>query len=278
MARPTPASDPIRAIVSSYDSRIIRTYSRLRFTVLRQIFLEEIGQYLPKTGRILDVACGFGLFSLYFASLEPGRRLVGIDVDPRRIQHARMSAARLGVHNVEYHVADALRWTDEGSFDAIYLLDLIHHLPRDEVPAFLMKLRERLQRAGILIAKEVEDRPAWKRWFTLLLDRLMVGTQPIHYWPAPELAAVLEGLDLHVVRHRMRDVLPYPHILYVEPVAARRRPASTVMAPTRSATGERPRGAPRAEVRDDGGGGAGSRGPASGTCSVRPADRAAHSG
>lgn len=219
-----PAPDPIRAIVNSYDSPIIRAYSRLRFTVLRQIFLEEIEQYLPTTGRILDVACGFGLFSLYFASLEPGRKLVGIDVDRRRIQHARMSAARLGVHNVEYHVADALRWSDEGSFDAIYLLDLIHHLPRHEVPAFLTKLRERLPEGGILIAKEVEDRPAWKRWFTLLLDRLMVGMKPIHYWPAPELAAVLEGLDLQVVKHRMRDVLPYPHILYVSRVPQRDGP------------------------------------------------------
>jgi len=210
-----PAPDPIRAIVSSYQSPIIRAYSRLRFTVLRQIFLEEIGQYLPKTGRILDVACGFGLFSLYFASLEPGRRLVGIDVDARRIRHARISAARLGVHNVEYHVADALRWSEPGTFEAIYLLDLIHHLPRREVPAFLRKLRERLGEGGILLAKEVENRPAWKRWFTLLLDRLMVGWEPIHYWPAPELAALLEGLDLDVVKHRMRDVLPYPHILYV---------------------------------------------------------------
>lgn len=213
--RPTPATDPIRAIVSSYDSPIIRAYSRLRFTVLRQIFLEEIGQYLPKTGRILDVACGFGLFSLYFASLEPGRRLVGIDVDARRIQHARISAERLGVQNVEYQRADALRWSGEGSFDAIYLLDLIHHLPRGEVPAFLARMRERLREGGILIAKEVEDRPAWKRGFTLLLDRLMVGSKPIHYWPAPELTALLESLDLQVVRHRMRDVLPYPHILYV---------------------------------------------------------------
>jgi len=54
-----PAPDPIRAIVSSYESPIIRSCARLRFTVLRQIFLEEIDQYLPMTGRLLDVACGF---------------------------------------------------------------------------------------------------------------------------------------------------------------------------------------------------------------------------
>ena len=41
------AADPIRAIVESYDRPLIRAYSRVRFTILRQIFLEEIEQYLP---------------------------------------------------------------------------------------------------------------------------------------------------------------------------------------------------------------------------------------
>ena len=47
--------DPVRAIrsiVASYDDPVIRLYSRVRFTILRQVFLEEIGQYLPREGRV----------------------------------------------------------------------------------------------------------------------------------------------------------------------------------------------------------------------------------
>lgn len=212
------ADDPIRRIVGSYRSRLIRTYSRLRFLILRQVFLEEIGQYLPRNGRILDVGCGFGLFSLYFAALEPGRHIVGIDRDSRRIEHARASAARLSIDNVDYRVTDVRAWDGE-HFDAVYALDVVHHLPKAEVAPFLAKLRDGLAPNGLLLLKEVEDRPAWKRWFTLALDRLMVGREPIHYWSACELAGLLETLGFAVVRHRMRDVLPYPHILYV----ARRR-------------------------------------------------------
>ncbi len=205
----------IDRIVQSYESRVIRLYARLRFAILRQVFLEEIGQYLPRRGSILDLGCGFGLFSLYFAAVEPGRRLLGIDRNERRIRTARSSAERLGIPNAEYQVADALRWESDREFDAIYLLDMIHHLPRAEVPAFLAKVRARLRRGGVLVLKDVEDRPAWKRGFTWLLDRLMVGRAPIHYWPARELSALLEGLGFQVVRHRMKDILPYPHILYV---------------------------------------------------------------
>jgi len=216
----TPArldDDPtaIRAILASYRAPLIRAYALVRFAILRQSFLEEIGQYLPARGRVLDVGCGFGLFSLYFARNGPERTILGCDVNERRIEIARASAARLGLANVSYEVADAIRFEPPGDFDAIYLLDLVHHLPRATVPDFLASLRRRLRPGGVLLVKEVEDRPAWKRWFTLALDRLMVGSEPVHYWAAGELTALLESLGFAVVRHRMRDVLPYPHILYV---------------------------------------------------------------
>ena len=205
----------IRDIVASYDDLVIRLYSRVRFTILRQIFLEEIGQYLPARGRVLDLGCGFGLFSLFFASQEPERRVTGVDLDARRIAHARTSAERLGLDNVDYVEGDGLAWDSDVRFDAIYLLDMVHHLPRAGVPDFLSKLERLLEPGGVLVVKDIEDRPFWKVWFTLLLDRLMVGLEPIHYWSPAELCGQLEALGLEVVRHRMRDFLPYPHIVYV---------------------------------------------------------------
>jgi 2-polyprenyl-3-methyl-5-hydroxy-6-metoxy-1,4-benzoquinol methylase len=178
------------------------------------VFLEELGQYLPRAGRVLDLGCGFGLFSLFFASQEPARRITGVDRDARRIALARASAARLGLSNVDYELEDGLAWKSAERFDAIYLLDMIHHLPRAAVPQFLAKLRALLVPGGVLVVKDIEDRPFHKVWFTLVLDRLMVGSEPIHYWSAGELVAELEGLGFDVVRHRMRDILPYPHIVY----------------------------------------------------------------
>src|SRR5262249_4230273 len=95
----------IRAICDSYPSLLIRTYATIRFHILRQRFLNEIGQYLPKSGDILDVGCGFGLFSLYFAH-EPGRKMVGFDLNPRRIKLAESSAKRLNLPNAAFSCGD----------------------------------------------------------------------------------------------------------------------------------------------------------------------------
>jgi 2-polyprenyl-3-methyl-5-hydroxy-6-metoxy-1,4-benzoquinol methylase len=212
---PARSEDTIRSVVESYDSRIIRVYSRLRFLILRQSFLEEIEQYPPATGRVLDLGCGFGLFSLYFAARAPQLQFHGLDANAKRIGYARTSASRLGITNAEYEARNVLEWEDDRCYDCIYLLDLLHHLPRAVVPSFVARLSKHLTPGGTLVLKEVEDRPLLKRWFTLALDRLMVGMEEIHYWPQEELIALLEEQGLQVHRHRMKDFLPYPHILYV---------------------------------------------------------------
>ena len=72
-----------------------------------------------------------------------------------------------------------------------------------------------LPTGGRLLVKDVDAQPAYKRWFTRALDRVMDPATPVHYWGAEELQALLEDVGFEVHRHLMVDVLPYPHVLYV---------------------------------------------------------------
>jgi hypothetical protein len=63
--------------------------------------------------------------------------------------------------------------------------------------------------------KDVDTRPAYKRWFTWALDRAIDPRTPVSYWSADSLQALLERSGFRVRRHLMVDVLPYPHVLYV---------------------------------------------------------------
>ena len=85
-------SAPILSVIRAYDDWIVRAYCWGRFWILRQRFLDEVGQYLPRAGRVLDLGCGFGLFSLYYASVRPGLQIEGFDLNPRRIAMAREAA------------------------------------------------------------------------------------------------------------------------------------------------------------------------------------------
>ncbi len=134
-------NDTIRSIVRAYDDPVVRAYCWARFLVLRQRFLEEIGQYLPPSGAVLDIGCGFGLFSLYYAATAPARFVRGLDLSARRIAMARRAARRLALDNVAYEVGDARDFKGDTEIAAAYMLDIVHHVAPAAVPPLLAQLR-----------------------------------------------------------------------------------------------------------------------------------------
>jgi 2-polyprenyl-3-methyl-5-hydroxy-6-metoxy-1,4-benzoquinol methylase len=208
-------SATVRRIIRAYDDPIVRAYCWGRFGILRQRFLEEIGQYLPDEGVVLDIGCGFGLFSLYYASTGPHRLVRGLDSNERRIDMARRAARHLGLGNALYETGDARDFKGDSQVSAAYMLDIVHHVPPASVPPLLRALRRSLPPGGRLLVKDVDDRPAAKRWFTWILDRAMAPTTPVHYWSADALTRALVTAGFAVHRHLMVDWLPYPHVLYV---------------------------------------------------------------
>jgi 2-polyprenyl-3-methyl-5-hydroxy-6-metoxy-1,4-benzoquinol methylase len=208
-------NDPVRRVIRAFDDPIVRAYCWARFVILRQRFLDEIGQYLPSSGVVLDVGCGFGLFSLYYAINGRQRFVRGIDINPHRIEMARRAAARLGIENVAYETGDAQEFKGAGEVQAVYMLDLVHHISPQAVAPLLRQLAWCLPPGGMLLVKDVDVRPAPKRWFTWLLDKALAPWAPVRYWPAEELTQLLEASGFRVRRHLMVDFLPYPHVLYV---------------------------------------------------------------
>lgn len=218
----------VRRIVRSYSSWIVQVYCVIRFRILRIRFLEEIGQYLPTGGRVMEVGCGFGLFALYFASIHPDLQIRAVDLDEKRIAAAEASQHKLGINNVSFEIGDATQIDlGSGPLDAVYMLDLIHHIPPVSARQLVHQAYEVLRPGGVLIIKDVDTRPRWKMTFTLLLDLLMTGGERPDYWSSAELADLLQGEGFKVFRHSMVDLLPYPHQLFVAIKGSETDPASS---------------------------------------------------
>jgi 2-polyprenyl-3-methyl-5-hydroxy-6-metoxy-1,4-benzoquinol methylase len=160
------------------------------------------------------VGCGFGLFAAYFGQTHPRRRIVGIDPDARRIGLARDVAARLGLHDHEFRVGDVRDASLEGPFDAAYVLDVMHHLPREDQRRVLERLRSLLAPGGMLVVKDITTEPRAGLLFTEALDRMMVGwREPLAYRHHREWGEMLTELGFKVRMVRVPDALPYPHVV-----------------------------------------------------------------
>src|SRR5258708_30614091 len=153
-------SEAIRSIIRAYDDPVVRAYCWGRFWILRQRFLDEIGQYLPARGRVLDLGCGFGLFSLYYASVHPGLRVEGFDRNARRIGMARAAARRLGLGNVRYEVGDVMDFRGGEGFSAPHTPALPPALPQPAGRPPLLQVAKTLPGRGRQLPQGVGRHPA----------------------------------------------------------------------------------------------------------------------
>jgi 2-polyprenyl-3-methyl-5-hydroxy-6-metoxy-1,4-benzoquinol methylase len=196
-----------------------RAYSLVRFSILRPKLLSVMDLLLTDEGRILDVGCGFGLFAAYFGQTHPRRRIVGVDPSARRIDLARRVAESLGLKDHTFVVGDVRTAPLEGPFDAVYVLDVMHHLPHDDQRQVIERLRSLLVPGGMLLVKDITTEPRLGLLFTECLDRLMVGwREPLAYRHHREWGEMLTDLGFSVRMVRVPDVLPYPHVV----IAAKR--------------------------------------------------------
>jgi 2-polyprenyl-3-methyl-5-hydroxy-6-metoxy-1,4-benzoquinol methylase len=191
-----------------------RAYSIVRFSILRPKLLSVMDLLLTDEGRVLDVGCGFGLFAAYFGQTQPKRQIVGVDPDARRIGIARNVAERLGLSQHRFVVGDVRDAAVQGPFDAVYVLDVMHHLPGKDQANVLVRLRDLLAPGGMLLIKDITTEPRYQRAFTEALDRAMVGFRaPLAYRHHREWGRMLESVGFRVRMVRVPDVLPYPHVV-----------------------------------------------------------------
>jgi 2-polyprenyl-3-methyl-5-hydroxy-6-metoxy-1,4-benzoquinol methylase len=191
-----------------------RLYSRVRFSILRPKLLSVMDLLLPDEGRILDVGCGFGLFAAYFGQTHPRREIVGIDPDARRIAMAERVAQSVGLRRHAFIAGDVRDAALEGPFDAVYVLDVMHHIPADAQRRVLERLHDLLVPGGVLVMKDITTEPHHQLLFTEALDRLMVGLkEPLAYRHHGAWGELLTDIGFRVRIVRVPDILPYPHVV-----------------------------------------------------------------
>ncbi len=97
-----------------------------------KFMMKKLGNIQGK--RCLDVGTGTGEIAFLVASKAVGGKVVGLDITPAMLEHAKKKMAELAITNVEFVVGDALdiRMPD-GTFDAVtsgYMLRNVTDIPK----------------------------------------------------------------------------------------------------------------------------------------------------
>lgn len=195
-------------LLKLYPSLQLRLRILIRWLILP---LPKINKTLPTSGRILDVGCGYGLTTLYFALANPNRYLVGSDINSVRINLAqKISRYFANVKFVEQNLVG-----DTDNFDTVIAIDLLHHLSLSDQKVFFSNVRSVLKPGGLLIIKEMNTVPKLKYYFNYLHDKLAYFKSSTNYLSPLKLSQLLIGSGFHIIKKQNLANIFYAHYLYV---------------------------------------------------------------
>jgi 2-polyprenyl-3-methyl-5-hydroxy-6-metoxy-1,4-benzoquinol methylase len=124
----------------------VRNYDELRRRDLAVFALGDV-----RGRRVLDVACGDGLYMIVLGKM--GARVSGQDISPQAIVEARQNLVRHGVDScLEVGDAMSLRF-GASSFDAVLSADFVEHITDKEKAAFFAEVFRVLKPGGVFVIK-----------------------------------------------------------------------------------------------------------------------------
>jgi 2-polyprenyl-3-methyl-5-hydroxy-6-metoxy-1,4-benzoquinol methylase len=142
--------------VSNYDYSIhyrrFHSSDARHYETLERLYERVLGsqvETIPETARILDFGCGFGGLLRYLRKRFPDAE--GVDASPAQVQVAR--DAGLPVTLVAEDAFPGWAAGANRRYDAVFLFDVLEHIPVDAQIDFLRDLVSTVKRGGILFVK-----------------------------------------------------------------------------------------------------------------------------
>jgi ubiquinone/menaquinone biosynthesis C-methylase UbiE len=134
--------DSLTAIVADSDELDYRSSGRAEAEALRR--------FLGPDARVLDIGCGTGRVMEHLAPWC--REVHGIDISERMVQGGRERLGHLtGVHFHHGNGYDLAAFED-GSFDVVYSIVALQHMPRTVAYNYLLESHRVLRQGGLLWA------------------------------------------------------------------------------------------------------------------------------
>lgn len=146
-----------------------KSYIYLRKKILP---METIVGLIPNESNILDIGCGKGIV---LDSLNYFKKYVGVD-------HATNNY-RKNKGKIEFIKEDCFKYLkrDCTNFNVFIVIDLIHHIKKNEQEAFLNNLVKIMKNGDILILKDINPKNIITKYWNFIHD-LLVSKQIINYF------------------------------------------------------------------------------------------------
>jgi len=154
-----------KAIAGRYESRFIRGYvsGKLKHDPVYEAVLAR----LDRSARpLLDLGCGVGILPLCLEARGLGRKVMGIDLDQRKIEQARRAIPPS--LDVTFHTQD-IRNPVEGFRGDVMMLDVLHYFTGDD-QRLILNQAAGYANDGMIIIRDCLRDSSWRYRLTVLQE------------------------------------------------------------------------------------------------------------
>ncbi|GJD88325.1 class I SAM-dependent methyltransferase [Methylobacterium hispanicum] len=133
--------------------------------------LHAVLDHIPSEARVYDIGCGSGSFLYLIRRLRSAIRAQGYDVSAEAI------AAGQQFSKLEPSISVSLRGADYvpdlSDFDVVTMIDVLHHVPRQEQAAFLGRIVAKMRGGSRIVILDIDAGRRWQAWANQFHDLLL---------------------------------------------------------------------------------------------------------
>lgn len=108
-----------------------------------------------KSAHILDAGMGFGQYSYFLAKMNRNYNILAVDVKQDQVEECTEFFSQAGIKNVNFQMADLVKYRQENSYDLILSVDVMEHIVED-VEVF-KNFQHSLKPGGMLLISTPSD-------------------------------------------------------------------------------------------------------------------------
>ncbi len=184
----------------------VSIFTKIRLWDAPYILAESL---ITKKGKIIDLGCGYGIFSNFLALKSKDRKILGIELNDGKI-----SRADKGIKNTEFKAGD-IRNKEIPKADSIVLMHVLHHLDNFIQQENLIKVcLKKLNTKGELLIIECVKSPIFLFALTRIADFLMYPGDHIYYRDTKEWESLFDKLKLKYDTIPAYKGKPFTHVIF----------------------------------------------------------------
>lgn len=177
-------------------------------------FIDLIGKIQPGD-KVGDVGCGSGQFLLLVSEFadDPGC-LYGIEITGRLIENAKVLFSQHNKIKSRFDVFDGVHFPAElGEMDIIFLIDVVHHVPKANQNNFIGDLCRLMKPGARLVFKDI-NRSSPLVYFNKLHDLIFAGEIGNELKMRDSVDLLIQN-GMEIVEEQKRRMYVYPHYTIV---------------------------------------------------------------